>query len=291
MRVYLKTSDLQFDAGKQLLDLAVRIALDGKLDLSEIKDLRAWLRANESNTQVAAVAYLRDIMNRVAADGVIDRDELIELHLAVERVVPPAHRHPIVEARKKRDVARRERLKEARRVEREQEKEDRKHELARAMRLRHAFAKVAGVTFPNDDGSERQAIIRRCKAGERLQLRRDPDNKYSEFAVQVLRDSGEQLGHAPEYLAERICQELEGGYEAVGILKSVTGGTQDKPTRGANFVAVFMAPGVSTEEFHDYVASTFAAEGMQTPAGFSRPSAGFVRADASKRGKPWWRFW
>jgi hypothetical protein len=31
-------------------------------------------------------------MTRIAGDGVIDRDELIELHLAVERVVPPSHR-------------------------------------------------------------------------------------------------------------------------------------------------------------------------------------------------------
>jgi hypothetical protein len=92
MRIYLKTPDLESDAGKQLLDLTVSIAMDGKLDLDEIKALRAWLRANESNTQIAAVGYLSDIMTRIAGDGVIDRDELIELHLAVERVVPPSHR-------------------------------------------------------------------------------------------------------------------------------------------------------------------------------------------------------
>lgn len=45
MRIYLKTPDLESDAGKQLLDLTVRIAMDGKLDLDEIKALRAWLRA------------------------------------------------------------------------------------------------------------------------------------------------------------------------------------------------------------------------------------------------------
>jgi hypothetical protein len=70
MRVYLKASDLLSSAGKQLLDLAVRIAMDGKLDLDEIKALRAWLRANESNTDIAAIGYLHDIMKRVAADGV-----------------------------------------------------------------------------------------------------------------------------------------------------------------------------------------------------------------------------
>ena len=294
MRVYLKASDLESSTGKQLLDLSVRIAMDGKLDLDEIKALRAWLRANESNTEIAAIGYLHDIMKRVAADGVIDRDELIELHLAVERVVPPSHRPPIVEARKKRDAVRRERLKEARRVEREKEKEDRKRlreeEFARAMRLRHSFAKVAGVTFPNDDGSERQAIIRRCKSGERLILRHEPDNEYSEFAIQVLRENGEQLGHAPEYLAERICQEFESGYQAVGFLKSVTGGTPDKPTCGVNFLTVFMAADVGRDELQAYVAATFAADGMQSPVA-QMPTFALGSPRMLQPTKPWWRFW
>jgi hypothetical protein len=54
------------------------------------------------------------------------------------------------------------------------------------MRLRHAFAKVAGATFSDDDGSERQAIVRQCKSGERLILRHQPDNECSECAIQVL---------------------------------------------------------------------------------------------------------
>lgn len=294
MRVYLKQSDVKSDAGKQLLDLTVRIAMDGELDLDEIKTLRAWLLANEANTQIAAIGYLRDIMTCVAADGVIDRDELIELHLAVERVVPPSHRPPIVEARKKREAVRRERLKEARRVERERENEERKRlreeEFARKMRLRHSFAKVAGVTFPNDDGSERQAIIRRCRAGEHLILRHEPDNEYSELAIQVLRENGEQLGHAPEYLAERICQEIEAGYQAVGVIKDVTGGTRDKPTRGVNFLTVFLSGDVSREELQKYVADTFAADGVELPGG-KRGDFAFSPSQARQPAKPWWKFW
>ena len=294
MRVYLKQSDVESDAGKQLLDLTVRIAMDGDLDLDEIKTLGDWLLANEANTQIAAIGYLRDIMTRVAADGVIDRDELIELHLAVERVVPPSHRPPIVEARKKREAARRERLKEARRVERKRENEERKRlreeESARKMRLRHSFAKVAGVTFPNDDGSERQTIIRRCKAGEHLILRHDPDNEYSELAIQVLRENGEQLGHAPEYLAERICQEIEAGYQAVGVIKDVTGGTWDKPTRGVNFLTVFLSGDVSREELQKYVVDTFAADGVELPGG-KRDDFAFGPPQASQPAKPWWKFW
>ena len=120
------------------------------------------------------------------------------------------------------------------------------------MRLRHSFAKVAGVTFPNDDGSERQDIIKRCRPGEQLILRHDAYNKYSIFATQVLRANGEQLGHAPEYLAERICGEIEDGYKTVAVLTDVTGGTSDKPTRGVNFAVFFVAQDVTNEELQQY---------------------------------------
>jgi hypothetical protein len=293
MRVYLKSSDLATDAGKQLLDLAIQVTVDGKLDVDEIKSLRSWLRANESNTQIAAIGYLIDIMNRIAADGIIDRDELLELHLAVERVVPAAYRDSIVQARKKRDALRRERLQEARRVEKEKVAEERnssREECRNRRRLRHAFAKVAGVSFPNDDGSERQQIVRRCKSGEHLILRYEPDNAYSEFAIQVLRENGEQIGHAPEYLAERICEQNEKGYRSFGVVKCVTGGTPDKPTRGVNFLTVFVAEGVSPEELQQYVDKTFRADGDPV----SEAGSGEFLSGASQppsTDKPWWKIW
>jgi hypothetical protein len=264
MRVYLTNTELETEVGKQLLELVVRIATDGKLDLPEIKELRGWLLSNKENDSVVAIGYLRGIMDRITADRVIDRDELLELHLAIERVIPTTHRTPILQARKKREAARRERLRELRRIEQEKEKEAldriRKEEHARLMRLRHTFAKVAGVTYPNDDGSERQDIIKRCKVGEQLTLRHDAYNEYSIFATQVLRANGEQLGHAPEYLAEMICSELEAGYSATGILKDLTGGTWDKPTRGVNFVTFFVAKDVTNEELQQYANGVFAAQ-------------------------------
>ena len=263
MRVFLTNPELDSEAGKQLLGLTVRIATDGKLDLPEIKELRNWLRANNENQTIAAIGYLSDIMARITSDAVIDRDELLELHLAIERVIPTSHRDPIIQARKERDAARRARLQESRRIQKEKEKEERKRireeEYARQMRLRHSFAKVAGVTFPNDDGSERQAIIKRCKPGEQLILRHDAYNQFSMFATQVLRTNGEQLGHAPEYLAERICSEIEDRYKVVGVLTDITGGTWDKPTHGVNFVVFFVAPDVTFEDLQQYANSVLAA--------------------------------
>lgn len=56
---------------------------------------------------------------------------------------------------------------------------------------------VAGVTFCNDDGSDRQAIISRCKPGEQLMLIREPDNKFDSGAIKVVRKKGLQLGYIP----------------------------------------------------------------------------------------------
>lgn len=74
MRVFLTQPELETEAGKQLLELVVRIATDGKLDL-EINQLHKWLRANKGIETVAAISYLHDIMARITADGVIDRDD------------------------------------------------------------------------------------------------------------------------------------------------------------------------------------------------------------------------
>lgn len=263
MRVYLTTPELETEVGQQLLEMTVRIATDGRIDLPEIKELRKWLRSNKENESMVAIGYLHNIMDRITADGVIDRDELFELHLAIERVIPAAHRTQVVQARKKREAARTERLKETRRIEKQKEEEEFKQakaeEYAYRMRLRHTFAKVAGVSFPNDDGSERQDVIRRCKVGEWLTLRHDAYNDYSIFAIQVLRTNGEQLGHAPEYLAERICSEIEDGYEVLGILMDVTGGTWDKPTRGANFAVLIVGKNVPDDELVQYANNLLAA--------------------------------
>lgn len=72
MRVFLTTPELETEAGKELFELVVRVATDGKLDLPEIKELRQWLRVNKENKSIGAIGYLHDIMTRITADGVID---------------------------------------------------------------------------------------------------------------------------------------------------------------------------------------------------------------------------
>lgn len=292
MRVYLTSPELATTAGKQLLELTTRIAADGLIEPAEIDELHRWLTTNKENDRVVAISYLNDILSRITSDGVIDRDELIELHLAIERVIPAVHRTPIVQARRQREATERERLQSSRRAEREKKQqaglERTEEEYARRMRLRHTFAKVAGVTFPNDDGSERQMILGKCEVGEQLVLRHDADNKYSMFAIQVLRANGDQLGYAPEYLAERIHEEKEEGYKAVGVLKDLTGGSRDKPTRGANFVVFFLARDVTNNELQQYANGVFASEGAGGPR---QLDFALLSSPVPTTRKPWWKFW
>jgi hypothetical protein len=259
MRVFLKTPELGTAAGAELLNLCLQVTQDGKLDLQEIITLRKWLRANQANDSVAAIAYVRDIMQRVTADAVIDREEQLELQLAIERVIPIAYRTASIQARKIREGERRERQRLAKEREKAELQRLRVEERARANRLRHEFAKVAGVSFPNDDGSERQEIVTRCFAGEQLILQHDAYNEYSIFATKVLRLNGEQLGHAPEYLAQRIVERAEQGYAACGVLLDVTGGTFDKPTRGVNLVVLYFDSTVTGEELGGYAQQVIAA--------------------------------
>jgi len=268
MNVVLTPENLSTIAGKELLELAVRTSLDGKLDLPEIKELRRWLRANQGDSSIPAIGYLHDIMARITADNRINRDELLELHLAVERVIPTSFRVGVKEARQSREAAIKKQVRERERVRKAEEKirlkeeKDRAkaEEIERRNRLRHGFAKVAGVTFPNEDGTERQAIIKNCRAGESLILRHDPDNGYSQFATQVLRQTGQQIGHAPEYLAEQICEAVWNGTDVCGAILEVTGGMADKPTRGVNFPVFYVAPSVSHDERDRYILNVMNAE-------------------------------
>lgn len=256
MRVYLTTAELTNPAAADLLSLCIRISIDGKIELEEIKELRRWLR-NYEGKGIPAVTYLADIMQRITADKVIDQDELVELQMAIERVVPAVYRTPIVQARRKRDQEKQARRRELRQIQLQHEKESQDRQkseaIAKAMRLRHDFAKVAGVTFQNDDWTERQDIIAKCRVGETLYFQHDVHNKYSTFATKVLRQNNEQIGHVPEYLAGHVLDQIDSGYGVIGFLSNITGGYGDHPVYGVNILIVYFAKDVSNEEFTSYV--------------------------------------
>ena len=67
--------------------------------------------------------------------------------------------------------------------------------------LKSSTARLPAWRGDNDDGSDRQTIIKRCAAGEPLHLVPEPHNAHSKHAVRVVRANGQQLGYLPDETA------------------------------------------------------------------------------------------
>lgn len=89
---------------------------------------------------------------------------------------------------------------------------------------------IAGITHNNADGTKRQDILRKCTVGERLLLQRDYDNAFDEYAIAVLRKTGEQIGFVPRHVAFRhpamndLAPHMDQGGEASAKIVSLIGG-------------------------------------------------------------------
>jgi hypothetical protein len=80
--------------------------------------------------------------------------------------------------------------------------------------------RVAGIKYPNDDGSDRESIIRRCEEGEILVLKHTPVPQ-DKNAVRILRDNGEQLGWLPREYTRYIAYYLDRGIKMEASFKSL----------------------------------------------------------------------
>lgn len=100
--------------------------------------------------------------------------------------------------------------------------------------LKPFFSKVAGVMYKNDDGTDRQKILKDCKAGEKLVLIHQPIRE-DKNAVKVCRENGQQIGWLNSILAAEIAPRLDKGSKVDVEISEITGGgfLSSKP-RGCN---------------------------------------------------------
>jgi hypothetical protein len=92
---------------------------------------------------------------------------------------------------------------------------------------------ISGVTFKNDNGSDRQAIITKCRTGEELSLIRDPANEFDSGAVKVLRGTGEQIGFLPANMTRDgdptgLAHKIDSGTTYRCRVIEITGGGSDR---------------------------------------------------------------
>ena len=94
------------------------------------------------------------------------------------------------------------------------------------------YSKIQGVTYTNRDGTERQEIIANlCYPGQQLVLMRAP-NQYNANNLDIY--IAFQIGQVSNEMADLLAPILaEGGVVRANITE-ITGGTEDKPTRGVN---------------------------------------------------------
>ena len=91
------------------------------------------------------------------------------------------------------------------------------------------FTKIVGVTFPNPDGSSRQALI--TELAERYDpsvkifwtAKRDLDNPYDDKAVAIFDDQGRQLGYLSRKVNETVAPWMDDGYPILVEVVNVTG--------------------------------------------------------------------
>lgn len=70
---------------------------------------------------------------------------------------------------------------------------------------------VAGESFRNPDGSDRQVEICCCCAGEAVMLDPEPDNPHDPNAVRVVSSRGVQIGYVSRAAAAQLVRDLESG--------------------------------------------------------------------------------
>jgi hypothetical protein len=85
--------------------------------------------------------------------------------------------------------------------------------------------RIAGVTFDNQDGTSRQALIRLVSVGEQLSLVREPHNPFDHNAIALLaaegKAQGKQLGFVPRSLAAVLAPLLDEGLQLSATIQRV----------------------------------------------------------------------
>lgn len=90
--------------------------------------------------------------------------------------------------------------------------------------------KIVGVTFKNDDGSDRQRIIRtlsrngELEAGAELFFMPQPTNPYDSNCILVQAGNGLTLGSLSRDIAAKVAPQIRQGYKFKAFVSSQTGG-------------------------------------------------------------------
>ena len=81
---------------------------------------------------------------------------------------------------------------------------------------------IVGADYPNRRGPSRRYAIALCAPGDAIELRREPDNRYDEYAIGVFDGRGGQLGYVRSERAAWLAPLLDRGAEVAAIFQEAT---------------------------------------------------------------------
>jgi hypothetical protein len=215
-RLSLSKAQVRAGIGAELLALCQSATSDGTLSKEEIVALRRWL-SDHCTADLPAVAFLATTVERIVADRKVTREERDELQAAIETFLPPEARRVAAASRASLEAAQRHRE----RAERDANRDAERAERERNRPVAAANFMVRGVHYEG----RATVIAAHAREGDRAFLARDPENRFSPYAVEVRLGNGMQIGFVPEEDASALALPLDQGYPHVAtITKILTGG-------------------------------------------------------------------
>ena len=115
----------------------------------------------------------------------------------------------------------------------------------RELYMDEIFTKIVGVTFDNEDGSQRQSNLEELEGLDfpiAVELRWESDNEYDPHAIAVFIKNGKQLGYLHRTLAYSISQMIDAKYKIHAEVTQLTGTDDLGHNYGANLRICYEEP-------------------------------------------------
>lgn len=119
--------------------------------------------------------------------------------------------------------------------------------------VRHFYTKVAGVTYKNDDGSDRQEILSTWSPLQPLRVEHEDNNPHDPNAIRICTEDGRQIGYLSRDVASDVWWRMQHRFTYAAVSANIYGGTKDCPPLGMNILLLVGRPGVSLEEMQSYL--------------------------------------
>jgi hypothetical protein len=108
---------------------------------------------------------------------------------------------------------------------------------------RSFYTTIAGVSYPNADGTSRISAICRCHSREQLKIFHDSGNAFSSHCCLIAREEdGAQLGYLPDRIGAEVLSAARRGIEVVGFFGHRNQHPDTNKVVGASILLVFLRP-------------------------------------------------